>query len=76
MALLISTNMYEAGELEKVLFYLDRYEGRLGVELFPMFHEEGYEGLLQKCLPELKKVPVSFHGPYYGAEHSAAKDTE
>ena len=39
MALLISTNMYEAGELEKVLFYLDRYEGRLGVELFPMFHE-------------------------------------
>lgn len=91
MALLISTNMYKAEELSSVFFYLDRFPGRLGVEIFPMFHEAGeeavgwtgdggarktgYEAVLEACLPRLKKVPVSFHGPYYGAEHSAAPGT-
>lgn len=26
-------------------------------------------------MPLLKEVPVSFHGPYYQAEHSAAEGT-
>lgn len=75
MALLISTNMYKGEELPEVFFYLDRFPGRLGVEVFPMFHEAGYGAVLESCLPRLKKVPVSFHGPYYGAEHSAPHGT-
>lgn len=75
MAFLISTNMFKAKELKRVIPYLKQYPGQLGVEIFPMFHEEGYEELLRECLPVLKTVPVSFHGPYYKAEHSAAPGT-
>lgn len=76
MALLISTNMYKAEELARVLYYLDRYPGRVGVEVFPMFHVEGYEALLSTCLPEFKKVPISFHGPYYKADYSTAPNSK
>lgn len=41
-----------------------------------MFHKPEYEEILQECLPELLKVPISFHGPYYGAEHSIQKPVE
>ena len=75
MALLISTNMYTAENVKEVLAYLRPFGYEVGVEVFPMFHEEDYEKFLQECLPELKKVPVSFHSPYYEAEHSASKGT-
>ena len=76
MELLISTNMYTAENVRKVLAYLRPFEYKTGVELFPMFHKTEYEEVLQECLPELTRVPVSFHGPYYGAEHSAPYGTE
>ncbi|RGY98543.1 TIM barrel protein [Clostridium sp. AM58-1XD] len=76
MALLISTNMYRAGELKNVTEYLELFQGKIGVEIFPMFHEKGYEELLEECLVAFSKVPVSFHGPYYQAEHSAVDGTE
>ena len=77
MALLISTNMYKAEDLKRVLPYLKRFDYKVGVEIFPMFHETEYKEILQECLMELKKVPISFHGPYYGAEHSIpGPDTE
>lgn len=75
MALLISTNMYKAGELPEVFYYLDRFPGQLGVEVFPVFHEAGYWEMLNDCISRLKGVSVSFHGPYYQAEHSAAPGT-
>lgn len=75
MALLLSTNMYTAEDVKEVLAYLRPFKYEVGVELFPMFHEDGYEEILKGCLPELKKVPISFHGPYYQAEHSAKKGT-
>ena len=75
MALLISANMYKADELHRVLSYTDLYNG-IGVEVFPLFDKEEYEEELKYCIPQLEKVPVSFHGPYYKAEHSAPQGTE
>ncbi len=73
MALLISTNMYRAEDLKRVFLYLEEFPG-VGVEVFPMFHEKGYEELLKECLPRLGEVPISFHGPYYRAEHSVTAE--
>lgn len=72
MEILISTNMYDIGELYKLNSYLDSY-AQVGVEVFPLFHSEKYEEELKNILPRLKSRPIAFHGPYYGAEHSAEK---
>ena len=74
MSILISTNMYPAGDFERVFEITDSFqEGRIGIEIFPMFHEGCYEALIEKSCEKLKRMPVSFHGPYYHAEHSAEK---
>ena len=73
--ILISTNMYKGSEFGQILPYLKRFSGQVGVEVFPMFHEECFEKNLRDAMPLLKEVPVSFHGPYYQAEHSAAEGT-
>ncbi len=75
MQILVSTNMYRGDELGRVLPYLSRFDGQVGAEIFPMFHDNHFERILQKCLPELAEVPVSFHGPYYQTEHSASVGT-
>lgn len=74
--MLISTNMYHAGELKKVLKFITPKCENPGVEIFPLFDHEDYEQELIACLPELSGVPISFHGPYYKAEHSAEKGTK
>ena len=74
MNLLISTNMYGPGELHKLVPYLLKYKAEgVGAEIFPLFHAAGYSRELDACLDVLKSVPISFHGPYYEAEHSAPK---
>lgn len=40
-----------------------------------MFDADCYEEELLHCLPEFEGIPVSFHGPYYETEHSAAPGT-
>lgn len=76
MDILLSTNMYDIGELNKVLPIVEAMEGKVGIEVFPLFHLKGYEEELKNCLPVLKTLPVSFHGPYYDAEHSAIKGSD
>ncbi len=76
MALYISTNMYTAEEFPRVLEYPAKLGPQVGVEVFPLFDQPGYEEILKQCMPQLKKVPVSFHGPYYQAEHSAPAGTQ
>lgn len=77
MNILISTNMYQACEFEKVFEITDSFHGSgLGVEIFPMFHEECYEPLIEKYLNKMKEIPISFHGPYYHSEHSAKKGSK
>ena len=75
MALLISTNMYKAEEFKRILPYVETWKGRVGVEVFPMFHRETFAPLLEESMGVLSRVPISFHGPYYKAEHSAPQGT-
>ena len=37
MALLISTNMYKAEEFKRILSYVEKWKGQVGVEVFPCF---------------------------------------
>lgn len=74
MSLLISTNMYRASDFQKVFEITDSFPGvNIGVEIFPMFHEDCYDGEMEKSFHKLEQMPVSFHGPYYQTEHSAPK---
>ena len=75
MTLLISTNMYKAEDFKRVLPYVEKWKGQVGVEVFPMFHREIFAPILEESMGILSSVPVSFHGPYYKAEHSAPKGT-
>ena len=75
MALLISTNMYKAEEFKRILSYVEKWKGQVGVEVFPMFHRQVFASLLEESMDLLKHVPISFHGPYYKAEHSAPQGT-
>ena len=75
MALLISTNMYKAEEFKRILSYVEKWKGQVGVEVFPMFHRQVFASLLEESMDVLKHVPISFHGPYYKAEHSAPQGT-
>lgn len=67
--------MYKPGQLARVIPHLHAFRGQIGVELFPMFDADCYEEELLHCLPEFEGIPVSFHGPYYETEHSAAPGT-
>ena len=75
MNLLVSTNVYKPGQLARVIPHLHAFRGQIGVELFPMFDADCYEEELLHCLPEFEGILVSFHGPYYETEHSAAPGT-
>ena len=54
-------------------FSLLEEDGRLGLEIFPFCHAEGYMELLDRLLPRLGEFPVTFHEPYYDADHSYGK---
>ena len=41
MQIYFSTNAIRAAEFPKVLSYLEPFEGKLGIELFPEFDKEG-----------------------------------
>lgn len=74
MSILISTNMYQASEFRNVFEITDSFqEGDIGIEIFPMFHDDCYEKLMEESYEKLLKMPISFHGPYYHTEHSAKK---
>jgi sugar phosphate isomerase/epimerase len=72
MTLYISVVLRDERRTEKFLSFLeDCPDGQsIGLELFPMFHLEGYSRLLDKFLPELAERPITFHEPYYEADHS------
>lgn len=71
----VSTNMYSPEHVMDVIKIVDHFNGHIGIELFPMFHDLRYEPILQKNLKILKKYKYTFHGPYYHVEHSASKGT-
>lgn len=76
MNIYFSTNAMELGELYKFHDYIDEFEGKVGVELFPRFHQKGFLEEFMAEKKNLKKIPFSCHGPYYESEYAAPADSE
>lgn len=70
MKVLLSSLMYHGTEFGRMIPWIRKFSGRLGVEVFPRFHEPGFEETLQTWENELKGIPVSFHEPYWEADHT------
>ena len=71
MNLYISANMYSPENFHEVFDLLEALDDEeTGIELFPEFHDPEYEASLIRCMDKLKGRRISFHGPYYHAEHS------
>jgi sugar phosphate isomerase/epimerase len=47
----------------------------LGIEIFPLCHIEGYFDRLDKMLPWLEWFPITFHEPYFDADHTYERDS-
>lgn len=75
MNIYFSTNAVRAEEFYRIHEYLDPFQGKIGVELFPEFHKEGFDMALQKEKEYLKTLPFSCHGPYYESEYSVEQNT-
>lgn len=71
--LYINTCVFGASGLERIPELIRRYPGRIGFEVLSMFDLAVFEPALRGVLDNLAAVPVSFHGPVYEAEHSAAR---
>lgn len=75
MAVLLSTNMYLTDRFHEIADYVREFDGQIGVEIFPIFNDPRFEGELEKLVPLFSRIQISFHGPYYTAEHSAPAGT-
>lgn len=75
MSILISTSMYHSGNFKNILQFTEKYNGKIGVEIFPRFDEPEFEKILKECIPFLKKVPVSIHEPSFEIEHTAGTES-
>lgn len=77
MKILISSNILPTEKFTEIKKFLAPLQGKnVGVEVFPMFHMEGFEEELQDCMEGLQQLPVSFHSQYYEAEYNADKGSE
>lgn len=76
MTIYISTNLYATHQFEGVFSVLEQAgDDQIGVEIFPRWHEPAFEAVMRENMARLKKVPISFHGPYYLTEHSEVQAT-
>lgn len=75
MKLYLSSLMYSESSFEKIMPWIRKFPGRLGAEVFVMFHEKGFEAELSACGEELRQTEISFHEPYWGADHSFPEGT-
>lgn len=71
----LSMNMYSQEDFADV-FHFTKLFPALGIELFPLFHELGYEEILHRYEKELREHPISCHEQYYEADNSAELDSE
>ena len=72
----VNTCVFGIGKLQKVQEYSDCYKDRIGFEVLPMFDLPEFEGKFQEVLPILAEHPIRFHGPVFGAEHSAKRGSD
>lgn len=75
MSVLISTTMYNSDNFKNILHFVEKYNGKVGAEIFPRFDEPNFKDVLKECIPALKNVPISFHEPYSEIEHTANMHT-
>ena len=61
MSILISTAMYHSDNFKNILHFIERYNGKVGAEIFPRFDEEGFEQALRECVPALKQVDITIY---------------
>lgn len=76
MSILVSTSMYSSKNFKNIMHFIEKYNGKVGAEIFPRFDEPEFEGVLKECLPVLKRVPISIHEPYFEVEHTADFNTK
>lgn len=76
MSVLISTSMYNSSNFKNIIHFIEKYNGKVGVEIFPLFDEPEFEKVLKESLSLLKNVPISFHEPYFEVEHTATLGTK
>jgi sugar phosphate isomerase/epimerase len=58
-------------ETENILAFVENnVNGNVGIEIFPLCHADGYMEHLDKFTPWLRDIQISFHEPYYNADHS------
>ncbi len=75
MNLFLDTCVLPRLRLEEALAYREAFGGDLGFELLPMFDMPGFEDNLRKNLSFLENVPLTFHEPVWGVEHTAPRGT-
>ncbi|MDR3355531.1 MAG: sugar phosphate isomerase/epimerase [Synergistaceae bacterium] len=75
MTLYISVVLLDETWTRNLLSLLENLRGyeRIGLEIFPMFHIGGYSRILDKFLPKLAELPITFHEPYYETDHSCKR---
>lgn len=73
MKVSISSLMFSLRDLDKIF---DIAGNDVGVEIFPLWHLDGFEEFLKNNVNKLKNLTTSFHEPYFFTEHSAKKGTE
>ncbi len=71
----VNTCVFASEKMHLVPDYIERYKGKIGFEILSMFDLSDFEDELKKVIPDLQKCPISFHGPVFCAEHSAANGT-
>ena len=69
----IDTCVFGPGQLPQVREYAQRYQERLGFEILPKFDLPGFEEELKAALPVFAGRRITFHGPVFCVEHSAAR---
>ena len=73
MGIFIDTCVLPRSVLETGRLYRDRFGPALGFELLMMFDLPDFEDSLRNNLDLFTGVPLMFHEPVWGVEHSAPK---
>lgn len=72
----INTVVFAQGKLSHLKELADRYQDRVGFEILAKFDEDTFEKELEQVREILKGKITAFHGPVFGAEHSAPRGSE
>ena len=75
MQIYFSTNAVPAERWEHIHDFLDEFNGKVGLEIFPEFHKPYFQQAFLKEKDYLMNIPCSLHGPYYESEYAVPMDS-